>query len=81
MENQVKEQLNLLMDSIRRSDGPAMAASMERLDALLAEGRDTLPPRLAHFLEKRSYAKALQLLDGAATGPAGTCGPRRGTGP
>lgn len=80
MESQVRESLNLLMGSIKRSDGPAVAAAMERLDALLAEGRGALHPQLAHFLGQRSYAKALRFLEGADTGPAGTCAPRRGAG-
>jgi hypothetical protein len=35
---------------------------MARLEELLARGRGELPPRLVHFLERRSYAKALGLL-------------------
>jgi hypothetical protein len=53
-----------------------MIAGMERLDRLVAESRGTLDPRLAHFLERRSYAKALDFLGGAADVPRGTCGPR-----
>ena len=52
---------------------------MAELDALLAAHRATLHPQLVHFLEGRSYAKALLWLgvEGAGPKPAsppGGCG-------
>ncbi len=54
------------MNAIKRSDGPVITGEMARLDGLLESGRaaGALPPQLEHFLEKRSYAKALQYLGG-----------------
>jgi hypothetical protein len=52
-----------------------MLRSMEQLDALVAAHRRELDPRLAHFLERRSYAKALEFLNDAPDIPAGSCGP------
>ena len=63
LEARIKEALVLLLDAVKRSDGPVVAAKMARLDELLAQNRAALPAQLAHFLERRSYAKALVLLD------------------
>ena len=35
---------------------------MERLDGFLERGRSTLHPQLVHFLQNRSYAKAVMFL-------------------
>ena len=63
---QIKESLISLMEAIKRSDGPVIAGELARLDGLLETGRaaGVLHPQLEHFLEKRSYAKALQYLGG-----------------
>ena len=62
METQIKESLISLLNGIKRSDGETVAAEMSKLDAILAAGRGKLPAQLAHFLERRSYAKALAFL-------------------
>ena len=77
MEAKIKASLALLLNAIQRSDGPAVAAEMTRLDDFLAEHRGELPAQLAHFLERRSYAKALVLLGGEAPA-AGSCGGKAG---
>jgi hypothetical protein len=38
---------------------------MARVEELLARAREQLHPQLAHFLERRSYAKALGFLEAA----------------
>lgn len=76
MEVQIKESLKSLLDAIKRGDGPRISAEMGRLDDLLAGGRRDLHPQLAHFLERRSYAKALQFLGGETDIPVGACGGR-----
>jgi hypothetical protein len=76
MEERIKECLKSLMDGINRSDGAAITRGMDGVEALLAEGRATLHPQLVHFLERRSYPKALQFLGGDASIPAGSCGGR-----
>jgi hypothetical protein len=77
MEECIKESLNALMDAIKRVDAASITSEMTLLERYLADGRATLPPQLVHFLEKRSYAKALAFLDGAPEVPVGTCRPRR----
>jgi hypothetical protein len=76
MEEQIKQSLVTLMAAIKRADGVAIASSMERLDTLVLEGRKSLHPQLVHFLERRSYPKALMFLGGETDIPVGVCGGR-----
>jgi hypothetical protein len=76
MEPLIKEALAALLDGIKRSDGQVIATEMARLDDLLERGRAGLHPQLAHFLERRSYAKALMFLGGESDIPVGACGGR-----
>lgn len=64
-----------LVNGMKHPDTHKMVESMERLDALLAAHRDRLDPRLGHFLERRSYAKALEFLRGGKPA-SGVCGTR-----
>ncbi|HSY53371.1 MAG TPA: hypothetical protein VK785_02940 [Opitutaceae bacterium] len=75
METEIHEALLALNIGIARADGLAISAQTARLDELLARDRGRLHPQLAHFLERRSYAKALDWL-GGTTPAAGTCAPR-----
>lgn len=75
-EPQIKAALISLLDGIKRSDGAVIAAEMARLDTFLQEGQLALHPQLVHFLQRRSYAKALMFLGGEADIPAGACGGR-----
>ena len=74
----IKETLIRLVGAMNRADGPGMVAEMARLDQLASAGSGTLDPRLRHFLEQRSYSKALAYLGGDANVPAGTCEPPEG---
>ena len=76
MEAQIKKSLNSMLDSIKQSDSAGISREMERLDTLLAAGRAELHPQLVHFLERRSYAKALMFLGGETDIPVGACGGR-----
>jgi hypothetical protein len=73
MNADIKESLISLLDSIKRSDGPRVAQEMARLDDLAVKSGRDLHPQLLHFLERRSYAKALAFLGGAEGIPAGAC--------
>jgi hypothetical protein len=75
METEIRDALLALNAGIARADGAAIATQTARLDELLARNRGALHPQLAHFLERRSYAKALEWL-GGATPAAGACAPR-----
>jgi hypothetical protein len=74
METQIKETLVALLAAIKAGDGPAVAGAMAQLDDFTAQGRAALHPQLVHFLERRSYAKALMFLGGETDIPVGSCG-------
>ena len=78
-ESQIKETLIALLDGIKAADAKRIEDGMVALDGALAK-RAELHPQLAHFLERRSYAKALQFLGGAEDIPVGNCGGRPKTG-
>jgi hypothetical protein len=81
MEVQIKESLAALLAAIKTSDGQTIVDEMTRLDDYLARGRAGLHPQLVHFLENRSYAKALMFLGGDTQIPVGNCGGRPGQTP
>ena len=76
MEADIKASLISLLDGIKSSDGKVIAFEMVRLDDFLQAGRGTLHPQLIHFLENRSYAKAVMFLGGESDIPVGICGGR-----
>ena len=49
--------------SLSPDSGDALVSSLRSLDALRAEAGNALHPQLAHFLERRSYEKALRWLE------------------
>lgn len=63
-EPKIKAALIRFTAGIKNSDGPAISAALTEVEALLAAHRGELHPRLVHFLEGRSYAKALAFLGG-----------------
>ena len=78
MESQIKESLTRLLGAIKASDGQVVAVEMGKLDEFLDRGRATLHPQLVHFLQNRSYAKAVMFLGGETDIPVGACGGRAG---
>lgn len=74
MEPQIKESLAALLAGIKAADGQTIAEEMVRLDDFVARGRAGLHPQLVHFLENRSYAKALMFLGGDTDIAVGACG-------
>ena len=78
MEAQIKDSLTALLAAIKAADGQTIADQMARLDEYVSRGRAGLHPQLVHFLENRSYAKALMFLGGESDIPVGVCGGRAG---
>lgn len=78
MEAQIKDSLTTLLAAIKVGDGQTIVDAMTRLDGFLEQGRAGLHPQLIHFLENRSYAKALMFLGGESNIPVGVCGGRAG---
>lgn len=81
METQIKESLIALLVGIKAADGQAIADQTAKLDEFVSRGRAGLHPQLLHFLENRSYAKALMYLGGETNIPVGVCGGRAGKNP
>jgi len=73
-EERIKESLIALMDGIKRADAAAISREMAALDRCLNGARGSIHPQLAHFLQNRSYPKALAFLGGDSAIPAGSCG-------
>lgn len=79
-EVKIKEALIQLHVGIKDSDGPAISAALNQIEALLVAHGTELHPQLQHFLAGRSYAKALAYLGGGAelsakpASPPGGCG-------
>ncbi|MEO7600074.1 MAG: hypothetical protein ABIV50_14150 [Opitutus sp.] len=78
METEIKASLTFLLAAIKRADGQLVASEMAKLDDFLERGRTTLHPQLVHFLQNRSYAKAVMFLGGETDIPVGACGGRAG---
>jgi hypothetical protein len=76
MEDRIKESLIALMEAIKVGDGEALSERMAELDGYVGTGRASLHPQLVHFLERRSYPKALLFLGGESDIPVGSCGGR-----
>lgn len=75
----VREALERFDRAVKSADGPGLSASLADLDRLLAAHRADLHPQLVHFLEGRSYAKALLWLGSESSfarpsSPPGGCG-------
>lgn len=76
---EIKTALESFDSAVKNADGAGISAALTRLEALLAAHRDELHPQLVHFLEGRSYAKALLWLGGESgfakpASPPGGCG-------
>lgn len=71
----MNEVLNHLRTIVFSADGVAeeLPRAIQELDKVLAERGNDLPGRLRHFLENRSYQKALVFLEGGEP-EKGTCG-------
>jgi hypothetical protein len=66
----LRERLAIIRDEEGRRDRHAHTARLQavsdRIDRLQAALPRPLDPQLAHYLERRSYDKALEFLEGAA---------------
>jgi predicted component of type VI protein secretion system len=68
VESNIKAALMRFNTAIKQADGAAVSSALNDIEALLAAHHGELHPQLAHFLEGRSYAKALAWLGGEAGG-------------
>ena len=77
-ETEIKSALIALLAGINARDNQVVTKEMARVDDLLGRSRATLHPQLVHFLQNRSYAKAVMFLGGETNIPVGACGGRAG---
>lgn len=83
IETKVKDALIRFNAGITASDGAAISTALNEVEALLTAHRGEMHPQLVHFLEGRSYAKALLWLGGDSSfakpaSPPGGCSSNRG---
>lgn len=80
VEAKIKDALIRFNGAIKNADGAALSAALNEVESLLAAHRAELHPQLRHFLEGRSYAKALAWLGAGdelgarPASPPGGCG-------
>jgi hypothetical protein len=77
-EARIRDALQRFDAAAKAGDGAGISSALNDIEALHAAHRDTLHPQLAHFLEGRSYAKALAWLGGRSefgrpSSPPGGC--------
>ncbi|MDP6699837.1 MAG: hypothetical protein QGH25_09315 [Candidatus Latescibacteria bacterium] len=73
LQDQLHATLKEMMKAIDTGEGEAIVASVGKIDEIgHCLGADA-PPMLRHYLEKRSYAKALDFLEGRDGAAAPNC--------
>ena len=76
-DTQIKDSLIALLNGIKNSDGALIAREMAVLDHAVSPPRPGMHPQLEHFLQRRSYAKALAFLGGEEIPVNPNCTSRR----
>jgi hypothetical protein len=74
---QIKDSLIALLNGIKNSDGAVIVREMAALDEAVSPARSGMHPQLEHFLQRRSYAKALAFLGGEEIPANPNCTSRR----
>ena len=71
MIDEIKDSL-LAIVSPNKQERPDLVGALRKLDECVQQKGDEMNPRLRHFLENRSYEKALLWIDGEKP-PKGIC--------
>jgi hypothetical protein len=58
----IVEQLEVILGRTGKAGGSAIQDALRHLDQIALERKDELDPHLLHFLQKRSYQKAMDFL-------------------
>jgi DNA-binding SARP family transcriptional activator len=73
--SKLKTALQDFMTTASSRDASKVSAALKRLDALQNQLDTDAPPMLRHYMERRSYSKALAFLEtGESESPAPKCG-------
>lgn len=78
IQGKIRQTLLRLRDAISTADSETITLALAELDRLAAEHGRELDPQLLHFLQRRSYDKALAFLAGDDDIRAGICGGKKG---
>ncbi|NKB68627.1 MAG: hypothetical protein GKR89_16310 [Candidatus Latescibacteria bacterium] len=78
LQTELQQTLNAFMAQVAAGDqgsdqGPTLAQRLGRIDELKEALADQADPMLMHYLERRSYAKALDFLNGLDETAAPNC--------
>ena len=73
LQDQLYSTLKEMMKAIDKGEGEAIVASLGRIDEIGQRLGADAPPMLRHYIEKRSYSKALDFLEGRDESPAPNC--------
>jgi hypothetical protein len=63
LKERITEALMAVVSGVSSPNAGALVTAMESLDKILSESKERLHPQLRHFLENRSYQKALTFLE------------------
>ena len=73
LQDQLYSTLKEMMKAIDKGEGEAIVASLGRIDEIGQRLGADAPPMLRHYIEKRSYSKALDFLEGRDGAAAPNC--------
>ncbi|MEM9160855.1 MAG: hypothetical protein AAGB46_17530 [Verrucomicrobiota bacterium] len=73
----LKDALIQLEESISAANADGITSALQTLDETVKSNRADLDPQLIHYLERRSYQKALMHLNGEGDIPKGVCQGRK----
>ena len=73
LQDQLHATLKEMMKAIDNGEGEAIVASLGRIDDIGQRLGADAPPMLRHYIEKRSYSKALDFLEGRDESAAPNC--------
>lgn len=66
LNKEVEELLKIVVESVKNVDKNELINAIKQLDLLVGDRADELDDRLIHFLQRRSYQKALEFIRGLA---------------
>jgi hypothetical protein len=69
LNNEIEERLTIVVESVEGTDKNTIVSAIKHLDLLVENRADEMDDRLIHFLQRRSYQKALEFLRDLAEAP------------
>ncbi len=69
LNKEIEERLQIVVESAEDADKNDIVSAIKDLDLLVESRADEMDDRLTHFLQKRSYQKALEYLRNLAEAP------------